>query len=163
MLVTILKWTQLAVAVAATVLAGLIWPGIMVVIPVAMGVAYAAFAAGAIRNHKPSIWIACALSIAVAMLSTGTLSANGFAILNIEREMGPIPPVAVSSGGDVVMLDSIPESAREEIRRIHASAVRRQEIIATLLLLVSVGSCAVVLLHGVAWRWMISGATAKAG
>ena len=53
MLVNSLKWSQLMVAIAATILAGLIWPGIMVVIPVTIGVLYIASAAGAIREWRP--------------------------------------------------------------------------------------------------------------
>ncbi len=47
------------VAIAATILAGLIWPGIMVVIPVTIGVLYIASAAGAIREWRPLMWLAC--------------------------------------------------------------------------------------------------------
>ena len=51
MLINSLKWSQLIVAIAATILAGLIWPGIMVVIPVTIGVLYIASATGTIISE----------------------------------------------------------------------------------------------------------------
>jgi hypothetical protein len=68
--------------------------------------------------------------------------------------MGDPPLVAVSPNGGQVELDSIPESTLVEMRRRNASAVRRQKVTAALLLLVSVGSCAVVVMHGRAWKWL---------
>jgi hypothetical protein len=156
-----LKWTQLVVAIAATVLAGLIWPGVMVVIPVAIGVFYVVSAAGAIRDWKPLVWSACLLSIGVAVLSTTAVVANDFAVLQIDSEMGDPPMVAVSPTRGTIVLDSIPEATLAEMRRNYASVVKRQKITVALLLLVSIGSCAVVLMHGYAWKWLILGKAAK--
>lgn len=161
MLVNSLKWTQLVVAIATTILAGLIWPGIMVVIPVAIGVFYVGSAAGAIRDWRLLIWSACLISAGVSVLSTTAVVANDFAILQLHSEMGDPPMVAVSPNGGIVILDSIPDAATVEMRRIHASAVKRQIITVALLLLVSIGSCAVVLMHGYAWRWLILGKAAS--
>ncbi len=76
------------VAIAATILAGLIWPGIMVVIPVTIGVLYIASAAGAIREWRPLMWLACLISIGVAVLSTAAVSANDFAVFQLSSDMG---------------------------------------------------------------------------
>jgi len=149
------------VAIAATILAGLIWPGIMVVIPVTIGVLYIASAAGAIREWRPLMWLACLISIGVAVLSTAAVSANDFAVFQLSSDMGDPPMVAVSPTGEIVVLDSIPDAATAEMRRINASAVKMQTITVALLLLVSIGSCAVVLMHGVAWRWVILGKAAS--
>lgn len=155
MIVTRLKWTQLVVAIATTILAGLIWPGVMVVIPISIGIFYVFSAAGAFRDSKPLVWSACLLSLAVAVLSTTAVVANDFAVLRIESEMGGTPLVAVSPNGSQIALDSIPESTLVEMRRRYASAVKRQRVTAALLLLVSVGSCAVVIMHGRAWKWLL--------
>ncbi len=149
------------VAIAATILAGLIWPGIMVVIPIAIGVLYVVSAAGAIREWRPLMWLACLISVGVAVLSTAALVANNFAIFQIDSDMGNPPMVAVSPTGEIVVLDSIPDAAIAEMRRINASAVKMQTVTVALLLLVSIGSCAVVLMHGIAWRWVILGKTAS--
>ena len=154
-LVTRLKWTQLIVAVATTILAGLIWPGIMVVIPVAIGVFYVISAAGALRDWKPLMWSACLLSLAVAVFSTTAVVANDFAVFRIESEMGDPPLVAMSPNGGHVQLERIPESTLIEMRRDYASAINRQRVIAALLLLISIGSCAVVVMYGRAWKWLI--------
>lgn len=153
-LVKRLKWTQLVVAIATTMLSGLVWPGVMVVIPVAIGVFYIVSAAGAFRDWKPLMWSACLLSLGVAGLSTTAVVANDFAVFRAESEMGDLPMVALPPDGGLIELDSIPENSRAEMRRDYASVVRRQRVIATLLLLVSIGSCAVVLMHGYAWKWL---------
>lgn len=155
MLVKGLKWTQLVVAIATTVLASFIWPGVMVVVPVAIGAFYVLSAAGAMRDWKPLVWSACLLSVAVAVLSTMAVVANDFAIFQIDEEMGDPPMVAVSSTGQTIVLDSIPESTLDEMRLNYASDVRRQKISAAMLLLVSIGSCAVVIMHGYAWKWLV--------
>lgn len=154
MLVSMLKWTQLVVAIAATVLAGLLWPGIMVVIPVAIGIFYVVAAAGAMRDWKPLMWSACLLSIGIAVLSTTAVVGNDFAVFQIESEMGSPPMVAMSPTEGTILLDRYPEATLAEMRRNYASVVKRQKITVALLLLVSIGSCAVVLLHGYAWKWL---------
>lgn len=146
---------QLVVAVSATVLSGLIWPGVMVVVPVALGVLYVVAAAVAFFDRKPFMWLAGILSLTVLALSTAAILASGFAVFQIESEMGDPPMVAVSPGGGYVELESIPESTLAEMRENYASVVRRQRAIVALLLLVSFGSCAVVIMHGFAWKWLI--------
>lgn len=155
MLVKRLKSTQLLVAILTTILCGLIFPGVMVVFVLAIGVFYIVAAAGAIRDCKPLMWSACLLSIGVAALSVTAVVANDFAVLRIESEMGDPPMVAVSPGGSVSSLHEIPEEALKEMRREHASELRWQRVVAALLLLVSIGSCAVVLMHGFAWKWLV--------
>jgi hypothetical protein len=129
----------------------------MVLIPVAIGVFYVFAAAGAIRDWRPLVWAACLLSIGVAVLSTTAIVASDFSVLKIDSEMGDPPMVAVSPNGGTVLLDSIPGAVTAEMRRMHASAVKRQKITVALLLLVSIGSSAVVVMHGFAWRWLIHG------
>ena len=100
------------------------------------------------------MWSACLLSLGVAVLSTTAVVANDFAVFRLESEMGGSPLVTVSPNGGQIELDSIPESTLVEMRRNYASAVLRQRVTAALLLLVSVGSCAVVIMHGRAWKWL---------
>ena len=157
MVIKWLKWTQLVVAVATTILSGLIFPGAMVVIVIAIGVFYIVSAAGAFRDWKPFIWSACLLSLGVAGLSTNALVADDFAVFRIESEMGDPPMVVVSPGGDVIELDDIPGSSLANMRRDYDSVVRRQRVVAVLLLLVSIGSCAAVLMHTYAWKWLVLG------
>jgi len=107
------------------------------------------------------MWLACLITIGVAVLSTAAVSANDFAVFQLSSDMGDPPMVAVSPTGEIVVLDSIPDAATAEIRRINASAMKMQTITVALLLLVSIGSCAVVLMHGVAWRWVILGKAAS--
>jgi len=107
------------------------------------------------------MWSACLISAGVAVLSTTAVVANDFAVLQINSEMGDPPMAAVSPNGGIVVLDSIPDAVIAEMRRIHASAVKRQIITVALLLLVSIGSCAVILMHGFAWRWLILGKAAR--
>lgn len=156
LLLKMLKWTQLVVAVTAAVLSGLIWPGVMVVIPVAIGVFYVISAAGAFRDWKPAMWSAFLLSLGVLGLSTTAIFANNFGVFRIESEMGDPPMVVVSSTGDHRKIDSIPEGTLVEMRRDYASVVARQRVIAALMLLVAVGSWAVVFMHGFAWQWLVS-------
>lgn len=155
MLIEGLKWTQLVVAIATTILASFIWPGVMVAIPVAVGIFYVVSAAGAIRDWKPLVWSACLLSVAVAVLSTMAVVANDFAIFQIDEEMGVPPTVAVSSTGRTIVLDSIPASMLDQMRLNHASDVRKRKILVAMVLLVSIGSCAVVVMHGYAWKWLV--------
>jgi hypothetical protein len=157
MLVSILKWTQFLVAIAVTILAGLIWPGVMVVIPVGIGIIYIILATGACRDWKLSMWLACLMSVGVALLSTIAVGVNDFSIMRIDSDMSEVPALAVSPSGNVVQLDSISNGTTAELRRIHATAAKMQTIVATLLIFVSLGSCAVVLMHAIAWRWMIFG------
>lgn len=162
MLVSRLKWAQLAVAVAATILAGLFFPGIMVIIPLAIGVLYIASAIGALRDWRPLVWLACLMSVGLAVLSTAAIPAIDFTVFQLSSDMGDPPMVAASpSNGEIVILDSIPDTTIAEMRRVHASAVNMQRIRMVLLLLVSFGSCAVVLMHGIAWRWVILGENAS--
>ncbi len=149
------------VAIAATILAGLFWPGIMVVIPIAIGVIYVVSAAGAIRDWRLLIWLACLMSVGVAVISTAAVSAIDFAVFQLSSDMGDPPMVAVSPTGETVVLDNIPDTTMAEMRRIHGSAVKMQKIRMAFLLIVSIGSCAVVFLHGFAWRWVILGKAAS--
>ncbi|MCH8135979.1 MAG: hypothetical protein IIB77_08390 [Proteobacteria bacterium] len=151
------------VAIGATILAGLLYPGIMVVIPLAIGVIYVVSAAGAIRDWRLLIWLACLMSVGVAVISTAAVSAIDFAVFQLSSGMGDPPMVAASPSltGEVVILDSIPDAAIAEMHRIYASSVKMQKIRMALLLLVSIGSGAVVLMHGIAWRWVILGKTAS--
>jgi hypothetical protein len=157
MLVNILKGTQLVVAITATILAGLIWPGIMVLIPVGIGVSYIILSMGACRDRKLSMWLACLVSASVALLSALAIGANDFAIMRTDSEMGEAPAAAVSPGGNVVWLDTIPDERMAELRRVHAIDVRTQTVVALLLIFVAFGSAAVLVMHGFAWRWLIFG------
>lgn len=148
-----LRWTQLVVAIATTILAGLVWPGVMVVISVSIGVIYIDSAIGAIRDWRPLVWTACVLSAGVAILSTTAVVSNDFAVLRIDSQMGEPPKVAVSPTGGLIALESIPDDVLAEMHSNYASDVKRQRVTVGLLLLVSLGSCAVVLLHLYAWQF----------
>jgi len=127
----------------------------MVVIPVAIGLFYIFAAVGAFRDWKPLVWSACLLSLGVLFLCTTAIVANNFAVFRIESEMGKPPMVAVSPTGNIIELENIPESTLAEMRKDYASMVRRQRLMVALLSIVAAGSCAVVLMHGLAWKWLV--------
>lgn len=155
MLVSILKWTQFVVSIAATILASLIWPGVMVLIPVGIGILYIILAAGACRDRRLSMWLAFLMSAGIAVLTSLAIGANDFAVLRIDSELREIPFVAVSPSGDVVELDSISDETMAELQRIHAASARSQTVMVILLIFVSLGSGAVLVMHAFAWRWLV--------
>ena len=163
MLINSLKWTQLAVAFAATLVlgAGLLLPGAMAIMALPVGFHYILAAVGAILNWRPAMWLACLASFVVALSFTALGGSRAYFAFQQNSVTSAMPTAAVTATGEVIVLDNLPAEALAEYQRRQASIRRRDTFETTLLLLVAAGSWAVVLLHALEWRWMVSGKTVR--
>jgi hypothetical protein len=155
MTVTVLKWTQLAVAVASTFLAALIWPGVLAALPAAVGVVYIFAALGAIRDRRHAKWLAAVLSVLIAWLAVLAVVRADFDLRWPQRGTEGSLAWAVDSAGSPGSLDDS-DALIAELERTRAAADYRHLAMLVLLVFVATAACAVVLLHVPAWSWLTS-------
>lgn len=162
----ILKGTQvlLAVAMAAMVGAGLLWPGVMALFALPVFLLYVIWAIRAAYDHRLSIWLCFVMTLAVAVIF-GTITFRGILDLSADRgEPGNVnAQLAVDAAGRVVALSAdMPPGARKTKMRAdhHDRAYRRAYV--GIVTLISVAGWLVVILAVLEWRWL-AGRTLKSG
>lgn len=153
MLLRCLKGSQLAVAIATTFAlgAGLLLPGVMGLFMVPLALLYVIWVIRAALDHRLSIWLSFASTLAVAVL----LGASAVSMTVSTFEAGDprgraIPLVAMDPAGNVVEL---PPEALPRLRQVQAQIDRRDRVHMSILLLIGLGAWVVIGLYAFEWRW----------
>ena len=153
MLLRCLKGTQLAVAIATNFAlgAGLLLPGVMGLFMVPLAVLYVIWVIRAALDHRLSIWLSFASTLAVAVL-LGAFAVS-MAVSTIEAGDASdraIPLVAMDPAGNVVQL---PPEALPRLRQVQARIDRRDRVHMSILLSIGLGAWVVIGLYAFEWRW----------
>ena len=152
-----LKWLQLAVAIAMTAasVTGLLLPGVMSLLLAPFTLLYVVWAARSVRDHRVSIWLALASTVAVAIL-VGALGASMTKSTFGARPFSDriVAPVIVDPAGGMTepRLEVVPR-----FEQIQAQIERRERLHALVLLALGLTAWLVVGLYVVEWRWAFTG------
>lgn len=153
MTVRILKGVQLAVAIATALAlgAGLLWPGVMGLFLVPVPLLYVIWAIRAAFNHRLSIWLSFASTVAVAVfIGAFSFSVGNSAFGDRDTSHRVVPLVVTDPAGNVVEL---PPEALPQLQQMQAQIDRRHRVHAAILILIGMSAWLVVGLYALEWRW----------
>ncbi len=141
-----IQWVQLLLAIIATALAAISFPGIMVVIPVALCLLYVAVSAWAISEAKLPRIAAFSMTLLVAAISIFIIGAEFF----FERSSGEIDfgsgrIMTMDANGEVFEIESPTPEQLARLEEIQRNSSRMDALRTLMLFVVAIVSAGIII------------------